>query len=410
MKLEDLVFISVDDHVLEPPNAFEGRLPQKLADRGPKFVQNEDGTGQWVIDGSLTSPWTMKYDAMRPGAWQSQARVDELSSAGILGSLCFPSFPRFAGQLFSQIEDRELALATIRAYNDWMIEEWVGPHPDRLIPLAVMPLWDPELMADEVHRVNKAGVNVVAFSENPFKLGYPSIYNDEHWRPFFTACNDTGMVIATHIGSSSSLPQTSDDCAIETSGVMIPLNLYGTAADYVWSNVWREYSDLKVLFAEGGTGWVPFFLERCDLTYQARPWVRQNYGPKLPSEVFKEHAILCFIDDKAGTALRHTIGVDNICWEFDYPHGDCIWPDGVEHAQREYLADMPEDEVDKITHLNAMRHLRFDPFSKRTREESTVGALRASVPPAYTGDVTGGFWDSALGKQEAEWRSQAKSA
>lgn len=404
MKLEDLIFVSVDDHVLEPPDMFRGRMPAEYADNGPRFVTGNDGVGKWVV-GDVASPWSMNFNVMRRAAFNADARVEELDSIGILGSLCFPSFPRFAGQLFSQVPDRGLGLASIRAYNDWMAEEWTGPHRDRLIPLALMPLWDPVAMAEEVRRTSAMGIHVVAFSENPSKLGYPSIYNDDHWKPFWTACCDEGSVVATHIGSSSQLPKTSDDCAMEATGVMIPLNLYGTAADYVWSNVFRTYGPLKLLLAEGGTGWVPYFLERCEAAYRGRPWVRENYGPKSPVEIFREHAITCFIEDKVGTAMRHEIGIDSICWEFDYPHGDCLWPDGLEFAFREYLSDMPQDEADKITHLNAMRHLRFDPFALRGRAESTVGALRASARPPFQGTVTGGFWDSALGEQEAEWRA-----
>ncbi len=403
MQLEDLIFVSVDDHVLEPPDMFEGRMPCAYADSKPRFVKGDDGVGQWVV-GDVTSPWSMNFAAMRRAAWDPDARVEEMSSVGILGSLCFPSFPRFAGQLFSQVADKGLALASIRAYNDWMAESWAGKHPDRLIPLALLPLWDPVAMAEEVRRTSKLGIHVVAFSENPSKLGFPSIYDDEHWKPFWTACCDEGSIVATHIGSSSQLPKTSDDCAMEATGVMIPLNLYGTAADYVWSNVFRTYGPLKLLLAEGGIGWVPFFLERCEAAYKGRPWVREKYGPKTPMEVFKEHAITCFIEDKAGTAMRHSIGIDNICWEFDYPHGDCLWPDGLEFAFNEYLSGMPQDEADKITHRNAMKHLRFDPFSMRSRADSTVGALRAASRPPYTGAVTGGFWDSALGQAEAQWR------
>lgn len=400
----DLIFVSVDDHVLEPPTMFEGRLPAKFAARGPQFFADETGKGSWIVDGAVESPWTMNYQKMRPGTYDPDERVAELSSVGILGSLCFPSFPRFAGQLFMELGDKELALACVHAYNDWMIEDWAGKHPDRLIPLGIMPLWDPEAMAKEIHRISRRGVNTVAFSENPSKFGLPSIYDDEFWKPFWTAASDTGTVIATHIGSSSSLPKTSDDCAMETTGVMIPLNLYGTAADFVWSNVFRDYSSLKLLLAEGGIGWVPFFLERCEIAYKARPWVREAYGPKTPTEVFREHAITCFIEDQPGIEMRHLIGVDNICWEFDYPHGDCVWPDGADVAWNNYLSGMPEDEVNKITHLNAMRELQFDPFSLRSRESCTVGALRASAAPAYQGAVNAGFWDSALGKKEAEWR------
>ena len=63
---------------------------------------------------------------MRPAAYDSIARLEDMDRGGILASLCFPSMPRFCGQLFSEADDKELALACVKAYNDWMIDEWCG--------------------------------------------------------------------------------------------------------------------------------------------------------------------------------------------------------------------------------------------------------------------------------------------
>jgi Amidohydrolase len=109
-----------------------------------------------------------------------------------------------------------------------------------------------------------------------------------------------------------------------------------------------------------------------------RLWTGQDFGGKLPSEVFREHFLTCFSSDPVGVQLRNMIGIDNIAWECDYPHSDSSWP----HAPEELAAvarDVPAEELNKITYQNAMRWYSFDPFANRTPERSTVGALRAEA-------------------------------
>ena len=106
-----------------------------------------------------------------------------MNANGVLASMNFPSYPQFCGQYFARSEDKDLALAVLRAYNDWHIDEWCGTYPGRMIPLAIPPIWSAELMAEEVRRVAKKGCHAVTFSENPEKLGYPS-FHSEHWDPF----------------------------------------------------------------------------------------------------------------------------------------------------------------------------------------------------------------------------------
>jgi hypothetical protein len=120
-------------------------------------------------------------------------------------------------------------------------------------------------------------------------------------------------------------------------------------------------------------------LERVDYVYQHhRAWTGQDFGDKLPSQVFKERIVTCFIDDAFGVESRKHLELDNVCWECDYPHSDSTWPNAPEAAMK-YLADVPDDEIDKITHSNAMRLFSYDPFSVRPKEKSTVGALRAEA-------------------------------
>lgn len=154
------------------------------------------------------------YEQMRPGSFSVPDRLADMDVNHVQSALCFPTFPRFCGQTFTEAKDRELGLLGVRAYNDWMVEEWCGPEANgRLIPLTLIPLWDARLAAAEVRRNAARGVRAVAFSEIPPHLGLPSIHTDE-WDPFLEACNETGTVIAMHIGSSSRMPSTSADAPL----------------------------------------------------------------------------------------------------------------------------------------------------------------------------------------------------
>jgi hypothetical protein len=120
-------------------------------------------------------------------------------------------------------------------------------------------------------------------------------------------------------------------------------------------------------------------LERADYVYaHHKAWTHQDFGAKLPSDVFREHIITCFIDDKIGVEVRAKVGVDIITWECDYPHSDSTWPNAPEILWQS-LADVPADEVDRMTHRNAMELFRLDAFAHRPRERCSVGALRAEA-------------------------------
>jgi predicted TIM-barrel fold metal-dependent hydrolase len=153
------------------------------------------------------------------------------------------------------------------------------------------------------------------------------------------------------------------------------------AADLVWSRVFKEYRELRVALSEGGTGWIPYFLDRLDRTYDMHHlWTKQDLGAEHPSDVFRRHVLTCFIADPVGVKLRDDIGIDNMCWEQDYPHSDSSWPSAPEELHRVAVDNgVTDDELNKITHENAMRWYHFDPFAHREKASCTVGALRAEV-------------------------------
>ena len=397
MNVDDLILVSVDDHVVEPPHLFDGRLSARFRDEAPRLVHKDDGTDVWSYDGKEIpniglnavagrppDEYGMEptsFEEIRPGCYDIDERVRDMNANGVLGSMCFPSFPNLCGQLFARSSDKELGLAVLQAYNDWHIDEWCGSYPGRFIPLALPPLWDPELMADEIHRVADKGCHAVSFSENPEKLKLPSLHND-HWDPFWAACCDEGTIVCMHIGSSSTLVITSVEAPIDVLISLQPVNIIQAAADLLWSPVLRKFPALRFALSEGGIGWIPYFLDRVDWIYQRHhQWTGQDFGDMLPSQVFRDRIVTCFIDDPSGLESRHRVGVDTICWESDYPHSDSTWPTSAETLAKslEPIDDLTDGEVEAITHANAMRHFRFDPFAHRPRERCTVSALRAEA-------------------------------
>ncbi|MCK9900529.1 amidohydrolase [Frankia sp. Cpl3] len=394
MRRNDFILVSVDDHVIEPPDMFDGFIPAAYADRAPRLVSDER-SDKWVFGaGEARSSGLnavagrppeeygvepMRLSELRRGCYDVHERVKDMNANGVLAQLNFPSMARFCGQFFaSRVEqDPELALAVLRAYNDWHIDAWCGSYPDRFIPCSIPPIWDPQLMAAEIHRTAAKGSHAVSFSMNPHALGLglPSLHSD-HWDPFWAACEDTGTVVCMHIGSGAVGVVTSPDAPMNVEITCAGFKSFPTAADLVWSPVFQKFRGLRVALSEGGIGWIPYFLERADYTYQRhKAWTRPQLGGRLPSEIFLEHVLTCFIVDDFGVANIDRLNEDMVSWECDYPHSDSTWPNSPEVVE-EAVRGLTDRQIDKVTHLNAMRAFSFDPFSIRPREKCTVGALR----------------------------------
>jgi predicted TIM-barrel fold metal-dependent hydrolase len=393
---DDLILVSVDDHVVEPPDMFEAHVPAKWREQAPRVERTKRGTEVWVYEDNTVPNIGLNavagrskdeygveptnFDEIRPGCWDIHERIKDMNAGGVLGSMNFPSFPGFAGRLFAHSKNLDVSLHMVRAYNDWHIDEWCGTYPGRMIPLAIPILWDVDHLAGEVRRVAGKGCRAITFPENPEPLGFPSLHSD-HWDPFWAACQDTGTVVCMHIGSSGQLAVTAKDAPVDVMITLQPINIVQCAADLVWSRVLREFPGLKIALSEGGIGWIPYFLERIDRTYDMHHvWTGQEYGDKLPSEVFRRNIITCFIADRIGLKVLDDVGVDTVTWECDYPHSDTAWPTGPEALTDAFgAAGLTDVQVAKITHENAIRLFSYDPFAHVAREDATVGALRAQA-------------------------------
>jgi predicted TIM-barrel fold metal-dependent hydrolase len=300
------------------------------------------------------------YDDMRPGCYDPVARLADMDLNWTEASLSFPTFPRFCGQTFLERRDKELADACVRAYNDWMFEEWCAGSGGRLIPLPIVQLWDAGLAAAEVRRNAARGGRAVAFTEIPPFLGLPSVHTD-YWDPFFDACAETGTVVCMHIGSSSKMPSTSADAPAAVGSTLTYMNAAMSLVDYLMSGVLERFPALRLAYSEGQIGWIPYILERADVVWREnRAWGGvADRVTKPPSELFRQHVYGCFFDDAHGLASLEVIGEDNVTFETDYPHSDSTWPHTKKVAM-EIMAGLDDDVIRKIVRTNAIRMLQLD--------------------------------------------------
>ena len=381
--------ISADDHVIEPAHVWQDRMPSKHKELAPKIVIAPQGEmtlndGVWLETpgtGDKMAAWwhfenkryqikqmvacpgippeevTMEgvtYDDIAPGCYDPIARLADMDINHVEASLCFPNYPRFCGQLFSEADDLELGLLCVQAYNDWMIDEWCGSSGGRLIPLCIVPLWDAELAAKEIYRVAEKGCRAVAWSELPAWLGRPGLHGD-FWDPFLKACEETQTVICMHIGSGTKTVQTSPEAPTVVTANLIVCNSAASMIDWIFSGKFEQFPNLKLLYAESQIGWIPYFIERADDTWRTHQWAQgEKRIPKPPSHYYKKHVYSCFFKDTVGIDLLDRIGEDNVLFETEYPHQDGTFPNTLAIAE-ELFGHLEQETIDKIARNNAIK-------------------------------------------------------
>ena len=393
--------ISVDDHVVEPPDLWTSRLPARYKDRGPrverdrarfnfiggvlsyeKGIKDGDWCDWWLYD-DLVYPFPklaaaagfenlevtpVTFDEIRPGCWIQSDRLRDMDENHVDASICFPNvLPRFCGQAFLEREDKQLSLLCVEAYNDWMIDEWcAGEAEGRLVPLTIVPLWDPELAAAEVHRCARKGSYAITFSENPYHLGLPSVHDaNRFWDPLFRACEETNTIINMHIGSCSKMPSTSPDAPFAVSSTLTFYNSMGSMCDFILSGTFDRFPELRVAYAEGQVGWMPYVIERMDKLWEERD-SDSSFGVPLanpPSSYIPGHIWGCIFDDEVGLKDRDLVGMDQICFEVDYPHADSTFPRTKEVlTQIVTAAGLSSDEIYKLLRGNAIHAFGLSRF------------------------------------------------
>jgi predicted TIM-barrel fold metal-dependent hydrolase len=402
---EDVAYgiVSVDDHVIEPPDAFAGRMPARFARLTPHVVEAPKfggtlGAAHWKWDpdqspiargiveptaprqawriGDDTYPlysmdscvgrpaeeWCMqplRYDEMRPGTWQLPARLADMAQCGVVASVCFPAlWAGFCGSTFWRAGDAELATALVRAWNDWHLEDWAAPSGGRIVPLQLPLLHDADDAAAEIHANAARGFRAVSFVENPVGLGLPSIHSG-FWDPFLAACAETGTVVFLHGGSKGSVIDTSPDSPIEVTQSLFPVSGLVAAVDWLWSGIPVRFPDLAIALPEGGVGWLPLVVDWVDHNATTHnDWTHSWDGVDLrPSEVLLRNFWFCALDEPTAVhALAATVGLDHVVLEVDYPHADTSWP-MCQQRVRAAVDGLGTARACAVTHANAARLL-----------------------------------------------------
>ncbi|MDT3441924.1 MULTISPECIES: amidohydrolase family protein [unclassified Pseudofrankia] len=373
---------SVDDHVIEPPDVWSSRVPARFRDDAPRVVERE-GREVWVYENQVfptiaygvdaarfrlgggeqaampldtldqMARWGLaRFEDMKAACYRPAERAKDLQSNGVYASISFPSFPRFGGARFLDFEDKELAAVCVRAWNDFILDEWCpGGPPGQFVPMTLGLLWDPQATAAEVRRCVAKGAKALCWVSNPAPLGLPNIW-DECWDPVWAICAAEGLPICMHIGSDGSTfnPSPGVDAPLPQA---LTIGSWIDSVNFMLSPVPRKFPDVRLVFAEGGIGWIPAALERADRAW-ARHGFEKNRPHPWPSEVFRRNMSVCMIDEPTGIGLHDLIGIENILAELDYPHVDTSYPD-TQTVMGELLQGMPDEKAQLVAHGNAER-------------------------------------------------------
>jgi predicted TIM-barrel fold metal-dependent hydrolase len=333
--------VDADCHTLEPPHLWETWLPKRFRDRAPKLVKDEEGGDAWSFGpgrplmhiGLVATPgmryedirWKgYTYQDIRKSCFDGKARLEDMDADGVDAEFLYPSqrtMYHFMGN-----EDREFHRAGVRAYNDWLAEEFCAPDPERLFGLAQMPNLGVEEAIAEMRRCREKGFRGVILTAWPNGSDNLGPEDDR----FFAAAQDLSMPISIHIRIVR--PGRKSTGALEGPGAIANMALAGMTlfpevmAEIMVSGVHDRFPRLAFLGVETDVGWVPAALEQLDNFYWRN---RAHTGiqiRRLPSEYFHEHWLCTFIRDRVGIKNRYDVGVRNMAWSTDFPHHGNDWP------------------------------------------------------------------------------------
>lgn len=366
---KDKRIISTDDHAFEKPNTFLSRVPKKFQEDCLQLRRQDDGTDWWTFAGSKVRAVSTGAAAMRKdrgavkiweelpaAAYDANARLEVMDEDGVDMEVLFPQASGFGGGAFmTGKKGEDLCLASIRAYNDYLAEEWLG-ESDRFVPQALAPLWDPQLAADELRRAVGLGHRALVWSGAPQNLGLAH-FNDSSWDPVWATAQELDVPVALHIGSGGLAMDLWEGFTPMRRLAMISVNAITsnlqTVANLLLSGVLDRFPNLKVVSVESGMGWVPYLLETCDHQYNQQH-LAENAKSLKPSELFHRNCYVNFWYEHSGIELRDQVGVDNIMWEADFPHPTSTYPNSQQFID-ECLEGVPADERAKMLYSNAER-------------------------------------------------------
>ena len=363
--------VSVDDHVQEHPEVWTSRLSKaKWGDRIPHLAEQADGSQVWEIDGQgvpmrgVASAGAMmpdrnqepqRWDQVPAAAYQPAARLQAMDADGVDCSVLYPTVPGVAGQHFGAIEDAQLELACVQAYNDFLVEEWAG-HSARFIPQCAVPISSTQAAAEELRRAVAKGHRGVILPSLPWHLKDVPHINDEAWDVVWAACQELEVPVCFHAGVSPSTQLEtwsgfSPALAAAMSSITAPASTIPIVANLLFSRILTRFPRLKIVFAETTLAWGAYEIETADHQFERQRLHTEGYDMK-PSELFHRQCYLTGWYDRAGFLVRQYLGVENMLWQTNFPQSNSTWPNTRDYINRSFEG-VPANERKMVLSGNA---------------------------------------------------------
>ncbi len=357
--------ISADSHVNPPKDLWTRRAPAKFKDRAPR-VESTDMGDFWIVDSEVSGaigldssagrkPEDFKamgltYKDMRPGAYDPKARLEDMDLDGVDGEVLY-----FGGPVTQYPNDVELRQYIVRTYNDWM-KELTDAAPKRLVGLAHVPLVDIDEGIAELKRIAKMGLKGFHVDPFPDERGGKALW-DPAYEPFWATVEETGLPMSFHIvgarGKDVRATFMNPTPGVKETFIAItPISIIEVVSTLTFTGILERHPKLRYVLVECGIGWLPYFLERMDQTFNKHRFWTKSIISEKPSTYWYRQGYATFITDLAGVAERHRAGLKNIMWSTDYPHSDSTWPKSRE-ALAAHFEGVPDDERALIAGGNA---------------------------------------------------------
>lgn len=360
--------ISIDDHVQETPDLWTSRISGRFGDRAPRLV-SQGGRDVWVVDGqellggrvcaaggflSDRTAHPDTWDAVPTAAYAPADRLKAMDAGGIDRSILFPTVGGFAGEAFGVLDDPDLELACVQAYNDWLIEEWAGAS-DRFVPQCMVPLGPPDVTVAEIERAVGMGHRGVVFPSMPMLLRDAPHLADHDYDPVWDVCERLDVPVCMHSGATPRLHYAGYSGLSPTlleaiEAVEKPVSSVFIMSVISFSKLLLRHPRLKVVLAESALSWGLLALEWADHQFEHDGLPNEGYDLK-PSEMFRRQ---CYFSTWFDTVAPFTpfVGVDNIMWSANLPLPTTTWP-RIRHSIDQTMVGLSDEDRCKVLSGNA---------------------------------------------------------